>query len=139
MAEIEQLRDLARAFYRNEPLPCPKHPGTMLSGSFVQATYADHIFLECPKDKETITISQRPKQQQFNPHQIEGLVVFLQEGDKIRCYRCQSNLSVDQHEEPPGSGRVRFEFTCVRCLSYGFWEGNPAEASIESPTISRSA
>ena len=54
-SEVEQLRDLARAFYAGKPIPCPKHPGVNMTGEFVQTTFSDHIFLTCPRGKETVT------------------------------------------------------------------------------------
>ncbi|HVT01953.1 MAG TPA: hypothetical protein VHL58_01100 [Thermoanaerobaculia bacterium] len=139
MAEIDELRELAKSFWAKEDLLCPRHPGVKMKGSFIQTTYADHIYLDCPKGKETITIPQRPRQQEFNGPQIEGLVVFLQQGDRVLCYRCQSKLVIDQRELQAGSGINRLLFTCVRCLSYGAWEGKPEEASIEAHSASRKA
>jgi len=139
MAEIDDLRELARNYWAKKDLLCPKHPGVKMKGSFIQTTYADHIYLECPRGKETITIPQRPRQQEFNPPQIEGLVVLMQKGDKVRCYRCQSSLLLDQRETPVGSGISRLMFTCGRCLSWGSWEGKPEEASIEAHSASRKA
>jgi hypothetical protein len=63
-------------------------------------------------------------------------VVFLQVGDSIRCYRCQSKLEVALVEDRT-TGIANYEFTCVRCFSYGTWTGKPEEASIESPTVAR--
>jgi hypothetical protein len=133
-SEVEVNRELARAFWNDRPVPCPRHGGTFLSGTFVETTYADHIVLDCPRGRETYTIPQRPRQQEFNPRQVEGLVVFLQRGDSIRCYRCQSKLQVDVDTER-GTGVARYVFTCVRCLSWGRWTGRPEEASIEAPTV----
>ena len=31
--EIDELRDFARAYWSGRPIPCPKHPGAMLTGS----------------------------------------------------------------------------------------------------------
>ncbi len=135
-SDVTIMRDLARRFWNVELLECPKHTGTRLSGSFVETTYADHIVLECPKGAETWTIPQRPRQKEFNPRQVEGLVVFLQVGDSIRCYRCQSKLEVELVEDRV-TGISQYEFTCVRCFSYGMWTGKPEEASIESPTVAR--
>src|SRR5436190_21655142 len=67
----------------------------MMTGSFVQTTFADHIFLNCPRGKETITIPQRPKQMEFYDQQVEGFVENMQRGDAILCYRCQSKIEVD--------------------------------------------
>ena len=134
--DVTMMRDFARGFWEGEEAECPKHTGTRLRGTFVETTYADHIILECPKGRETWTIPQRPRQKEFNPRQVEGLVVFLQVGDSIRCYRCQSKLEVDLVEDRV-NGISHYEFTCVRCFSYGMWTGRPEEASIESPTVAR--
>jgi len=117
--EVEQFRELARAYWAGRPVPCPKHAGVNLAGSFVQTTFADHIFLTCPRG-ETITIPQRPKQTEFQAQQVEGYVENLQRGDAILCYRCQSPLEVSSE----GGGTT---FTCVRCFSYGTWAGGPPE------------
>ena len=127
--EVEQLRDLAIAFWANKPIPCPKHPGVNMTGEFVRTTFADHVFLTCPRGKETITIPQRPKQTQYYPQAVEGFVENLQRGDAILCYRCQSPLEVDTQENAT-TGVATYTFTCVRCLSYGTWVGKPAEAKI---------
>lgn len=127
--ETEQLRDLARAFWAGREVPCPKHPGVTMIGSFVQTTYKDHIFLTCPAGKETITIPQRPKQIEFQDQQVEGLVENLQRGDSIRCYRCQSALETAAVENRE-TGVVDYTFTCVRCLSWGTWRGRPEMAKI---------
>ena len=87
--------------------------------------------LDCPKGRETYDIQQRPRQRQFNAHQIEGLVVFLQRGDNVLCYRCQSKLQTDIQENIE-NGVTEYTFTCVRCFSYGSWQGRPQEASIET-------
>ena len=63
-----------------------------MNGSFVKTTFADHIFLSCPKGKETIQIPQRPTQMEFYDQQVEGFVENLQRGDAILCYRCQSKI-----------------------------------------------
>lgn len=127
MAELDDLRELARSFWAGGDLPCPRHPGIKLKGSFVHTTYSDHIYLECPKGKETITIPQRPRQQQFNEPQVEGLITSLQRGDNVLCFRCQAKLVIDRQEE--AFGKVsRMVFTCVRCLSFGIWEGKGAGA-----------
>ena len=81
--EAEVFRDLARAFWAGKPVECPKHRGARLTGSFVQTTFADHIFLTCAKGKETITIPQRPRQMEFYDQQVEGFVENLQRGDAI--------------------------------------------------------
>ncbi len=127
--EVEQLRDLARAFWAGQPIPCPKHPGVTMNGSFVQTTFADHIFLTCARGKETITIPQRPRQVEFQDQQVEGFVENMQRGDAILCYRCQSELEVNTREDPV-TGIGRYTFTCVRCLSYGSWAGRPETAKI---------
>lgn len=132
--EVQQLRDLARAFWQGEPITCPKHPGTTLTGSFVQTTYKDHIVLTCPRGKETITIPQRPRQIEFQAQQVEGMVENIQRGDKNLCYRCQSVLEVEAVENAE-TGVTDYTFTCVRCLSWGRWYGHPDLAKIgSSPT-----
>src|SRR6059058_4067848 len=118
--DIQQLRDLARAFWAGKPVACPKHPGVIMTGSFVQTTFADHIFLTCPRGRETITIPQRPKQMQFYDQAVEGFVENMQRGDAILCYRCQSPLEVNTREDV-NTGVARYMFTCVRCFSYGEW------------------
>jgi hypothetical protein len=55
-SDVEQLRDLVRAFWAGQPAICPKHPGAAMTGSFVQTTFADHVFLTCPRGKETFII-----------------------------------------------------------------------------------
>lgn len=100
-----------------------------MTGSFVQTTFADHIFLDCPAGKETITIPQRPKQIEFQAQQVEGFVENLQRGDAILCYRCQSPLEVATSENRD-TGIVDYQFTCVRCFSYGTWTGRPELAKI---------
>jgi hypothetical protein len=127
--EVEQLRDLARAFWAGQPLPCPKHAGVNLKGEFVQTTDFDHVVLTCPRGRETITIPQRPKQVEFNAHQVEGFVENLQRGDKTQCYRCQSALEMTAPENST-TGVTDYTFTCVRCFSYGSWVGRPDEAKI---------
>ncbi|HSP15743.1 MAG TPA: hypothetical protein VLV78_13440 [Thermoanaerobaculia bacterium] len=133
--EVEQLRDLAKAYWAGQPIPCPRHPGVELSGSFVQTTFADHIFLTCPRGKETITIPQRPRQMEFYPQAVEGMVENVQRGDAVLCYRCQSKLEIATTENP-NTGRADYTFTCVRCFSYGTWSGNPALAKIGSAPTS---
>ena len=115
-SEVEQLRDLARAFWSGKPVLCPKHPGAVMTGSFVQTTFADHIFLTCPRGRETISIPQRPRQLEFQPQQVEGFLENIQRGDAIQCYRCQSALEVARTDEA-------YAFTCVRCFSFGTWAG----------------
>ncbi len=121
--EVEQFRDLARAYWKDGDAPCPKHPGVKMSGAFVQTTFADHIFLTCPRGRETITIPQRPKQTEFQAQQVEGFVENLQRGDTILCYRCQSPIEVDAHDDPV-SDASEYTFTCVRCLSWGRWKSS---------------
>ena len=127
--EVEQLRDLARAYWSGQPLPCPKHPRALLTGSFVQTTFADHIFLTCPRGKETITIGQRPKQLEFQEQQVEGMVENLQRGDAILCYRCQSKIETNAKPNND-TGVTDYTFTCVRCFSWGRWVGKPELAKI---------
>ena len=127
--EVEELRDLARAFWAKQPIPCPKHPGVNMTGEFVQTTFSDHIFLVCPRGKETITIPQRPKQMEFYPQAVEGFVENIQRGDAILCYRCQSPLEVNTREDAV-TGINRYTFTCVRCFSWGEWAGRPEQAKI---------
>jgi len=136
--EVEELRDLAKAFYSGKELPCPKHPGAKLRGEFVKTTYFDHLVLSCPKGKETITINQRPKQQEFNPPQVEGLVENIQRGDENLCYRCQSRLEVSA-EENATTGITDYTFTCIRCFSWGRWIGHPELAKIGSSPTSGTA
>ena len=133
--EVETLRDLARAFWKGEKIPCPKHPNATMSGSFVQTTFADHIFLDCPVGKETITIPQRPKQVEFQRQQVEGMVENIQRGDQNLCYRCQSLLEVEAKENPE-SGVTDYTFTCIRCFSWGRWIGRPEAAKIGSAPTS---
>lgn len=125
--EVETLRELARAYWAGQPANCPKHAGLRLTGSFVQTTFADHIFLTCPRG-ETITIPQRPKQMEFYDQQVEGLVESMQRGDAIRCYRCQSPLETDA--KPNEAGVTDYTFTCIRCYSWGRWVGRPEWAKI---------
>lgn len=128
-SEVDQLRELARAYWEGEPIPCPKHTGAKMTGSFVQTTFADHVFLTCQRGKETITIPQRPKQMQFYDQQVEGYVENLQRGDVIRCYRCQSKMEVAAIAD--AETRVTdYTFTCIRCFSWGKWVGRPEWAKI---------
>ena len=129
--EVETNRELAIAFWENKPILCPKHAGARMIGSFVQTTFADHIFLTCERGKETITIPQRPKQMQFYDQQVEGYVENLQRGDAIRCYRCQSKLEVDAKPNAD-TGITDYTFTCIRCFSWGRWAGRPEWAKIGS-------
>ena len=132
--EVEQFRDLVKAYWSGQPVICAKHPGVAMIGSFVQTTFADHVFLTCPRDKSTITIGQRPKQIEFQEQQVEGMVENIQRGDANLCYRCQSELEVDARENAT-TGVTDYTFTCVRCFSYGSWIGHPATAKIgASPT-----
>ena len=127
--EVETLRELARAYWSGTPVPCPKHPAARMSGSFVQTTFADHVFLSCPVGKETITIPQRPKQVEYQDQSVEGLVESLQRGDAILCYRCQSKIEIDA--KPNGdTGITDYTFTCIRCFSWGRWVGKPELAKI---------
>jgi hypothetical protein len=127
--EIEQLRELARAYWAGRAIPCPKHPGVNMIGTFVQTTFADHLVLDCPLGKESITIPQRPKQIEFQAQQVEGFVESMQRGDAILCYRCQLRLDVAVKENRE-TGINDYTFTCSRCLSYGSWTGKPELAKI---------
>lgn len=127
--EVEVLRELARGYWAGQPLRCPRHPASTLTGSFVQTTFADHIALVCAQGKETVTIPQRPRQTEFQEQQVEGFVENLQRGDKILCYRCQARVEV-QAKENRDSGITDYTFTCVRCLSWGRWVGKPELAKI---------
>lgn len=129
--EVEELRDLAKAYWAGRDIPCPKHPGAKMTGAFVQTTYKDHIFLTCQRGKETITIPQRPRQLEFQRQQVEGYVENIQRGDANLCYRCQSVLEVEANENPQ-SGVTAYTFTCTRCFSYGTWMGLPETAKIGS-------
>lgn len=133
--EVEQLRDMAREWWAGGVVNCPRHAGVVMTGSFVQTTFADHIFLTCPKGKETITIPQRPKQLEFQPQQVEGMVENLQRGDQNLCYRCQASLQVASTENVD-NGITHYTFTCIRCLSYGTWRGHPETAKIGSAPTS---
>lgn len=133
-SEVERLRELARAYWSGAPLSCPTHTGARLTGSFVETTFADHIFLTCEKGKETVTIPQRPRQVEFNLQQVEGMVENLQRSDTNLCYRCQAKLEVAR-DENPSTGVGEYTFTCTRCFSHGTWRGHPALAKIgSSPT-----
>ena len=127
--EVEVLRDLARAFWANQEIRCPKHPFASMSGSFVQTTFADHIFLTCSSGRETVTIPQRPKQMEFHAQQVEGMVENLQRNDAILCYRCQARVETDAKENRE-TGVTDYTFTCTRCLSFGRWVGKPELAKI---------
>src|SRR3954468_10920294 len=115
---VEELRDIAKLYWAGKHIQCPRHPGAVLTGSFVQTTFADHVFLTCERGKETITIPQRPKQTVFNRQQVEGMVENIQRGDKNLCYRCQSKLELAE-DENVDTGVTDYTFTCVRCFSYG--------------------
>lgn len=131
MAEVDELRDLARAFWAKEPVRCPKHNGATMHGTFVQTTYRDHIHLECSAGGESVDIPQRPKQVEFNVPQVEGLIESLGRGDSVKCFRCQANLHLDI-DERPGEAPVAYRFTCVRCLSWGEWRREPQNQQIAS-------
>ena len=133
--EVETFRELAKKYWANQPIECSKHRGVRMEGSFVQTTFADHIFLTCPRGKETITIPQRPKQIEFQAQQVEGMVENVQRGDSNLCYRCQSKVE-ENADENPDTGITRYVFTCVRCFSYGTWTGHPATAKIGSAPTS---
>jgi hypothetical protein len=137
-SEVELYRDLVKAFWSGKDVICPKHPGAKMIGSFVQTTFADHVFLTCPRGKETYTIRQRPRQMEFDRQQVEGFVENLQRGDSILCYRCQSELETDA-EENATSGVTDYTFTCVRCFSYGRWIGKPELAKIGNPKKAKKA
>jgi hypothetical protein len=131
--EVDVMRELVRDYWAGRPIPCPKHPGVKMTGSFVQTTFADHVVLSCPRG-ESITIPQRPKQIEFQAQQVEGFVENLQRRDKNLCYRCQSPLVVEEKANPT-SGIASYTFTCVRCFSFGRWMGHPETAKIgSSPT-----
>ena len=129
--EVEVMRDLARAYWANQPIECPKHRGALMTGSFVHTTFADHVFLTCTKGRETIMIQQRPKQVEYQPQSVEGMVENIQRGDNNLCFRCQSKIEVATKEDV-NPGVTRFTFTCVRCYSWGTWTGLPALAKIGS-------
>jgi hypothetical protein len=132
--EVEQLRELAKAFWAGSEIRCPKHPASTMTGAFVQTTFADHVVLTCAAGKESISIPQRPRQIEYNAQQVEGFVENLQRGDQNLCYRCQSKLDVVADENPQ-TGVTDYTFTCVRCFSYGTWKGHPSAAKIgSSPT-----
>ena len=129
--EVDEYRELAKKYWSGQPIECPKHRGVTMTGSFVQTTFADHVFLSCPRGKETIQIPQRPKQMEFFDQQVEGFVENLQRGDQILCYRCQSKMEVDAKENAV-TGYGDYTFTCVRCFSWGTWSGHPSTAKIGS-------
>ena len=128
-SEVELQRDLARAYWAGTAIHCPKHPAATMTGSFVQTTFADHIFLTCQQGRETITIPQRPKQMEFHAQSVEGFVENLQRGDAILCYRCQSKIETSAKANNE-TGVSDYTFTCVRCLSWGRWIGKPELAKI---------
>lgn len=127
--EVEVLRDLARAYWAGQPMRCPKHPASTLTGTFIQTTFADHIALRCATGRETISIPQRPKQMEFGDQAVEGFVENLQRGDAILCYRCQSKVETAAKENRD-TGITDYTFTCIRCLSWGRWIGKPELAKI---------
>jgi hypothetical protein len=135
LTEVEQFRELAKAYWAGRDIPCPKHPGVRMTGSFVQTTFADHVFLTCPRGKETIQIPQRPTQLEFQPQQVEGMVENIQRGDRNLCYRCQSPVEVATNENV-NTGVTHYTFTCIRCFSYGGWRGHPDAAKIGSAPTS---
>ena len=128
-SEVEQHRELARAYWAGRAIPCPRHPGVNMAGTFVQTTFADHVILTCPQGKETIALPQRPKQIEFQAQQVEGFVESMQRGDAILCYRCQAILEINTIENRE-TGVNAYTFTCTRCLSYGSWTGKPELAKI---------
>ena len=128
-SDVEQWRELARAYWAGRAIPCPKHPGVNMTGTFVQTTFADHVILTCPQGKETIALPQRPKQIEFQAQQVEGFVESMQRGDAILCYRCQSKMETNARENPE-TGITDYTFTCVRCFSWGRWVGKPELAKI---------
>ena len=128
-SETEQLRELAKAYWAGRAIPCPKHPGVNLTGTFVHTTFADHLVLDCPLGKENFSIPQRPKQIEFQAQQVEGFVESMQRGDAILCYRCQAKLEIAMVENRE-TGVNDYTFTCSRCLSYGSWTGKPELAKI---------
>lgn len=127
-SEVETFRELARRYWAGQEIRCPKHPASLMTGSFVQTTFADHIFLTCASGKETIQIPQRPKQMEFYDQQVEGFVENLQRNDAILCYRCQSKIEVTVIENPDLGND--YTFTCIRCFSWGRWVGKPELAKI---------
>ena len=135
---VEEQRELLRLYWGGKPVPCPRHAGSLMTGSFVQTTFADHVFLSCPRGKETISIPQRPRQTEFNDQQVEGFVENVQRSDKNLCYRCQSKLDVAADEDVE-TGVTDYTFTCVRCFSYGTWKGHPSLAKIGSSPTSGTA
>lgn len=127
--DVEMQRDLVRAYWSGKPVLCPKHPGSTMTGSFVQTTFADHVFLTCSAGQETIQIQQRPKQIEFQDQQVEGFVENLQRNDAILCYRCQSKIETSSKANPE-TGISDYTFTCIRCFSWGRWVGKPELAKI---------
>jgi hypothetical protein len=128
-SEVETLRELARAYWAGKEIRCPRHPASVMTGSFVQTTFADHIFLTCSSGKETVQIPQRPKQMEFYDQQVEGFVENIQRGDSIKCYRCQSIMETAAKENRE-TGITDYTFTCIRCFSWGRWVGKPELAKI---------
>ena len=133
--EVEQFRELAKAYWAGRDIICPKHPGVKMTGSFVQTTFADHVFLTCPRGKETIQIPQRPTQLEFQRQQVEGMVENIQRGDRNLCYRCQSPVELNAKENVD-TGVTHYTFTCIRCFSWGTWLGHPDAAKIGSAPTS---
>jgi hypothetical protein len=129
MTEVEERRELARAFWSQKDVFCPKHTGVKMTGSFTQTTFADHIYLDCPRGHESITIPQRPRQIEFQSQQVEGFVENMQRGDANLCYRCQSELEVRAQADAT-TGITDYTFTCIRCYSWGRWVGKPELAKI---------
>ena len=123
--KLSEQRDLASAYWRGETTTCPDHPGSAMRGEFVRTTFADHLVFRCERGAETLTIPQRPKQVEFNDPQVAGLLLNLARGDSIRCYRCQANL-VTETDAGPAREATRYDFICVRCLSWGTWEAEKA-------------
>lgn len=101
-----------------------------MKGTFVRTTYYDHLVFECEKGRETVTIAQRPRQTEYNEPQVEGLILNIERGDSILCYRCQSKIAT-LDDAGPARPASRLEFTCVRCLSWGIWESK-AQTSAAS-------
>jgi len=118
-----------RTYRAQWPTPARGEMAGKMIGTFVQTTFADHIFLTCPRGKETITIPQRPRQMEFHRQQVEGFLENIERGDANLCYRCQSVLEVNTQENTT-TGVTHFTFTCVRCFSYGEWVGRPETAKI---------
>ena len=129
MTEVDERRELARAYWSGKDVFCPRHAGAKMTGSFVQTTFADHIVLECSRGGETISIPQRPRQIELQSQQVEGLGEHMQRGAATLCYRCQSTLEV-QAQADASTGVTDYTFTCIRCYSWGRWVGKPELAKI---------